>query len=188
MVEIFWLILLSGLFLFHSWYSIHYLVSMETVETPPTCLKSSQPQNRIITRCDESIYWEESDVMKVSIWDSLWALNISLLWDMMGLNLTSDTSVHPDKSSIIALSTHRLSLCNKILCQFHLFMADHSYIRLGSCIWCGQRDHKYYRQHGHSLETHEDQNRYDQHSLIWKHSSQNTTDGQADISVYSNRF
>ena len=151
-VEIFWLIPLSGLFWFHSWYSIHcwYLVSMET---PPTHHKSSQPQNRFKQRS-----------CRINISNFLWAFNLSLLWDMMGLNLTSDTAMHPEKSSIIALSTHRLSSRTKYYVNFICLWLI-TVIRWRSCIWCGQPDHKYYQQHGHSPETHEDQN----HSGIHTH-------------------
>ena len=103
------------------------------------------------------------------------SLSFQLL--MMGLNLTSDTAMHPEKSSIIALSTHRLSSRTKYYVNFICLWLI-TVIRLRSCIWCGQHDHKYYQQHGHSLETHEDQN----HSLIWKHSQ------RTDIHTLANRI
>ena len=153
MVEIFWLIPLSGLFWFHSWYSIHYRYTWSPWRHHPLI---SNPLNHKVA-LNKMLY-------RINISNFLWAFNFSLLWDMMGLNLTSDTAMHPEKSSIIALSTHRLSSRTKYYVNFICLWLI-TVIRSRSCIWCGQRDHKYYQQHGHSLETREDQN----HSAINTH-------------------
>ena len=112
MVEIFWLIPLSGLFWFHSWYSIHYwyLVSLET---PPT---QSQIQKIALNNMLQDKYLKFSLSFQLLVTlrhdgpkSDIWHCNAS--WKVI-----NHCTVH---SSFI--------IQNKILCQFHLFMADHSY-------------------------------------------------------------
>ena len=147
MVEICWLILFCpGLFLYHSWYLIHYLVS---IEIPPT-------QSHFLV------------TTKVSIQHFLRAFTKSLLWEAMDWSLT--LQVHPEPSSIMALSTGHLSYSVTKYCVNFICLSLITVIRLGSVhqMWSAQ-DHKYYQQHV-SWGSSEDQNHSDQKSLFWKYS------------------
>ena len=145
-----------------------YLVSMET---PPTHLKSSQPQNRFKQDAIQDKHFKFSLSFQLLVTlrhdgpkSDIWHRNAS--WKVI-----NHCTVH---SSFI--------IQNKILCQFHLFMADHSYqIEILHLMWSA-RSQILSTTWSFSWDSWRSKSLCYQHSLIWKHSQ------RTDIHTLANRI